>query len=582
MSLRGSVILIALFYAAAQLLVLPAHGWVTGDQGSKYLQARAFAEHGPLQPAIDVRARDIDPEYRRQEPKLKNRRGRLVSEFLWLLPLVTAPFVRVLGLRGLYVVPALSVIAIFLAVAALGRRIGDRRDLRIAWIVLLVTPVAVYGLELWEHAPAVACVMAAAVLVYPDGTTGRRMTLRFVAAGAAIAAGALFREEVIAALAALPIARAVAMPRDRVRASIAAGFWTAIGASIVFAAAVPVNQMIYGSALPMHMTQDAWEVATATPYMDIRRDVVVQLLLPQSHVALFLVSAIAGLAASLTQAWRNRGRTTRLDDPASRALAAILHAAAIVILAIDVALPMWRLAHGVRPYYAYRVTSAAHTWPFLLAMLYWPWIATGPQRTAARFLIAAGLLFVVGTILIVPAPGGSQWSPRFLLAAAPLLAIVAAAVALPAADVASRLPRGTAWMVRVILVASLLMQLTGLYWAQRAKARTARLTSWVASRTAPGDVLISNVFWFPEVTATLAPSRRMLFSWQSADVPAMAAMAVAHGFRRFGVVTSLPLTGYEAPPTLDVPGAPCRFVRGQTIGLDELGLLLSRYACEGS
>jgi hypothetical protein len=73
----------------------------------------------------------------------------------------------------------------------------------------------------------------------------------------------------------------------------------------------------------------------------------------------------------------------------------------------------------------------------------------------------------------------------------------------------------------------------------------------------------------------------MLFSWSAADVPAMAAMAVDHGFRRFGIVTSVPLTGYEAPPTLDVPGAPCRFVRGTPIGLDDQGLVLSRYSCEG-
>ena len=92
MSLRASALLIAAFCAAMQWLVLPPDGFVTGDQGSKFLQARAFADQGPLNPSIEVMSRDIDPEYRRQEPKLKNRRGRLVSEFLWLLPLLTAPF----------------------------------------------------------------------------------------------------------------------------------------------------------------------------------------------------------------------------------------------------------------------------------------------------------------------------------------------------------------------------------------------------------------------------------------------------------------------------------------------------------
>jgi len=118
------MLLIAAFFVAMQL-ALPSDGFVTGDQGSKFVQARAFADHGPLNPSIDVLARDIDPEYRRQEPNLKNRRGRLVSEFLWLLPLLTAPFLWLVGQHGLYIVPA--------------------------WIVILVTPLAAYGLELWDR-----------------------------------------------------------------------------------------------------------------------------------------------------------------------------------------------------------------------------------------------------------------------------------------------------------------------------------------------------------------------------------------------------------------------------------------------
>src|SRR6516165_9563181 len=174
MSSRGSLIVIALFFGALQVLVLPSDGFVTGDQGSKFLQARAFAENGPLNPSIDVQLRDIDPQYLRQEPKLKERRGRLVSEFLWLLPLVSAPFVRILGMRGLYVVPTLSVVAIFLAASALGRRIGDDR-----------------------------------------GEGGDEGSLKFAAGGAAIAIGTLFREEAIVALPALLAARSTGMNRDR-------------------------------------------------------------------------------------------------------------------------------------------------------------------------------------------------------------------------------------------------------------------------------------------------------------------------------------------------------------------------------
>jgi hypothetical protein len=344
----------------------------------------------------------------------------------------------------------------------------------------------------------------------------------------------------------------------------------------------------------MHVTQDAWDVAKNTPYLQVRREIVVDLFLPASHAALFVAAAIAGLAASLAE-WGRR----RAGRPSSRALLTAVHASVLVILFIGVALPLWRLAAGVRPHDAYRVTSAAHTWPFVLAVLYWPWVAGEASRPAARYLLASALLLLLGTAIVVPTSGGSQWGPRFFMAGAPLIALVAAAAARPPlpgfrlrgrrsggeggrAEGPARVVPAIAWMTRAVLVASLLMQATGVVWLQRAKGRNARLTHWVANRTADGEVLITDLFWFHEVTATLAPTRRTLFSWSAGDLPDMAAMAVSRGIPRFSVVTATFLTGFEAPPVLDVPGAPCRFVRARVIPLDELGLLLHRYACGGS
>jgi hypothetical protein len=588
MSVRRSLILLGMFFLGAQMLVLPADGFVTGDQGSKFLQARAFADHGPLEPGIDVRSRDIDPEYHRQEPKLKNRRGRLVSEFLWLLPLLCAPFVRLFGMHGLYVVPAVSALVAFATAAALGRRMGDSSGSWTAWIALAATPVLLYGLELWEHTPAAACVLIAALWLAPeraaDAAEGgaRSAKWRFAGAGAAIAAGALFREEVVVALPALLLARAFARDRDRIADLVAAGWWTGLGAALVLAASVPVNLMIYGAPLPMHMTQDAWAVAKSTPYLQVRRDIVVDLLLPASHAWLFVTAVAAAAVASLLEG-RRRVPDSPVLDRTSRTLLAIVHLSIAVALAIAVALPLARLAQGVRGHDAYRVTSAAHTWTVALALCYWPWVATAAQRPMARYLVSSAVLLFLGTAVLVPTSGGAQWSPRFMLAVAPLLAIAAAVALRPAMPRTRGASRGgaagMAWMARVVLGASLVMQASGLIWLQRAKAEHAELTHWLAARTLDGDVLISDLFWFPEVTATLAPSRRMLFSWSSADFPSMAGMADAHGLGRFGIVTS-PLTGYDAPEVLDVPGARCRYRRGQRIGLDTLGLALNRYGCE--
>jgi hypothetical protein len=334
-------------------------------------------------------------------------------------------------------------------------------------------------------------------------------------------------------------------------------------------------------------------VAKNTPYLQVRRDVIVDLLLPGSHTVLFLAAAAAGLGASLAQ-WRRRA-IGQMGDELSTRLLAVVHGCIAVMFMIAVVLPLWSMVQTGQVQGPYRATSAVHTWPFALAILYLPWLDQA-VRPMAKFLIVAALLLLVGSALVIPTSGGGQWSPRFLLAVAPLLAVVAAACVPAFAPAALRpasatpLRRGrrellhprTAipWTAAAILIGSVVMQATGVALFHRAKTRHAELTGWVANRTSPGYVLITDVFWFHEVTATLTPARRTLFSWSSADVPALAALAASHGIERFGVVSSVPLTGYDPPPVLDVPGAPCRFVRGQRIGLDPNGLTLSRYACE--
>jgi hypothetical protein len=188
------------------------------------------------------------------------------------------------------------------------------------------------------------------------------------------------------------------------------------------------------------------------------------------------------------------------------------------------------------------------------------------------------MLLTIGTFMVVPTDGGSQWSPRFFLAAAPLLAIVAGAAMLrPGGSMRTNLASSYRPFAAIVFLASMVMQATGVGWVMSGKAHSARLTAWIARETAPGDVLISNVYWFPQVTATMAPTRRMLFSWTPGQMPAMAERVAAHGLRVFRIVTSQRLTGYEAPPVMDLPGAPCLFTRGQPIAVAEL--LISRYSC---
>jgi len=78
------------------------------------------------------------------------------------------------------------------------------------------------------------------------------------------------------------------------------------------------------------------------------------------------------------------------------------------MMTIAVVLPISAMAsEGVRRD-AYRITSAAHTWTVVFALLYWPWFRAGVHRETARFLIASGVLMVAGAFVISPTDGGSQ------------------------------------------------------------------------------------------------------------------------------------------------------------------------------
>ena len=575
MRLVATAILVLLFFAVMQIFVLPPDGFMCGDQGSKYLQTLAFAEQGPLDPGIRVRSHDIDPEGKYREPQLIESRGRLLTIFMWLLPLAGAPMLALFGMRGLYVVPALSALVVFWCAARLGRRPDDRDGAITGLLVLLVTPIVFYGLELWEHAPAAACVMIAAVLLKPDegsedsrtvdGRAGGLGPWRCFAAGVAVMCGFLFREEAAVALPALLLGRAMSRDRDRLRDLVQASLWCLLGVLAVFVASTPMNLMMYGTPLPTHLTEEAVKSTQTSPYLTVRRDVVSMLFMPAENRLLYAVALIAGVAASIYA----------LARTASRAALAVVHTAVLVLLALAVGVPLWRLAHGIVQFNAYAVGSSAHTWVFVLALLYSPWLLADDQTRIARYLIVSGILTVLLTAAIVPSTGGAQWSPRYFLLATPLLAVPAVQTGRSRSA-----RRASALFARASLAASFVMLVFGIAYLEGAKNLFAGVTHSVARLTRDGDIIITDVFWVPEVASTLAPSRRMLFSWDLGNAAQMAAPGVRAGVERFSLVTYALLTNHTAPDTLEVPGAKCLYVRGEhQLGLGVPGLVLSRYSC---
>ena len=484
---------LVLFYAVLQTFVLPPEGFLTGDQGPKYLQASAFARQGLLSPDIPVLSRDIDLDLEFQDPILHRRGDRLVSAFSWLLPMLTAPFVRLLGVRGMYAIPALSVLVIFFAARNLGRKLGLGSGLWSAWTAVAATPMLFFGAELWEHAPAAACVMLAANWLAPasrpddGGVSAGRLPRpsasarvraeagKLVGAGAACGLAALFREEAGLALPALLLARRGA-GMMRVTALAFAG------AAAMFLASVPLNLAIYGSPLPLHLSS---EVEKTHSYLTTRAEAIRDMILPAPGAALFVVAIALAIGAILL---------TRKREAVVRVTTA--HAAVGLVLAAMVAVPMWRLVTGVpAPFAGFTMSSAAHTWIVALALIYYAALpGNGSVRTGlAPYVLWGAVLLILGTLAIVPSAGGAQWSPRYIASAAPLLAVLAVAPLWTARALPGTLGRQVTLAVSAILALSLVVQLEGPAALRGAKRLNAGVAARTAEATAPGDVVITVV-----------------------------------------------------------------------------------------
>jgi xanthine/CO dehydrogenase XdhC/CoxF family maturation factor len=110
--------------------------------------------------------------------------------------------------------------------------------------------------------------------------------------------------------------------------------------------------------------------------------------------------------------------------------------------------------------------------------------------------------------------------------------------------------RETRVLATAAIAASLAVQIYGLTHLRYHKRVNAQITRITAATTRPGDIIVSDLYWFPQVTVTLYPTRRLLFAPSRAEIDPIAARAAEAGFREMWVVAVPPLTGYTPPPAL--------------------------------
>jgi hypothetical protein len=385
-----------------------------------------------------------------------------------VFPAISAPFIAMFGIRGAYLLPAIAFVVLLPMLNAMRRHAApDTSFAALAWIALAANPLLFYSLEYWEHAPAVALFVGSTALALIGSDRARAEYL--VASGVLGGLSVLLRPEAVWYLTGLVL---IIDRRQWI------GFGCGAAAILVpFAAA---NVLHSGTPLGPHAS------ANLAPLL---RDNFLAARWQRLDAWLWPHSAVATVGFALIAiAWIARRFNVELR---TRQIIALFGAAAISVLAAERLIPRESLWQG-----------------FPIALLALVPTATLAARTRHLYVLAG--LTVAGIVVTSTHDGGAQWGARFLLVTAPPLIILAARGATDAAC-EGRWRRLRVALVALVLIAGLATSRAAYRELRGSKREYQRIVSATASLTSPASVILTNVWWFDSVTASLYGSREFLY-----------------------------------------------------------------------
>lgn len=447
---------------------LPPDGFFSGDSGLKLIAALNAIDH-PLNPfALDL-------------PEIAGRPVRHVDTMVAvhgdhghviqspLFPVVSAPLIASLGLRGAYVLPAMAFIVVMPLLNVMRRHAAPRTSIGVlACIAVGANPLLFYSLEFWEHAPAVALAAASSALALAGIDRGRPAPW-IVASGVVGGLSVLLRPEAIWYVGSL---------------GLVLGFrwWAAFGAGAA-AILLPFALANYAHAGTILGTHASASLSPLTDgYLAARWQRIDAWFGPHSAAAMVAVALVAA-------AWLAAVMKVEL---AKRQVIALAGVALLSVLAARQELPRESLWQG-----------------FPLALL--ALIPTSTSAGRVRWLYIIAAVSTVGIVLTAAHDGGAQWGPRFLLVTAPVVIVLAAHGASDALNPGyGRVLR--IGIVALILIAGLATSRAAYRELRGSKRYYARIASAAAAVTSPGEVLLSNVWWFDQIAAPLYRTRTFLYA----------------------------------------------------------------------
>lgn len=401
----AAVTLSAVGLASAACVLARHRAFWSADSALRYVQVEALIRQGYRRGSVPYPARRLDP--RGEHLPFSRwfmvwRGGEVYIVYPPYFPALASLPYRVLGVPGLFALPVAGVVATLWGTARFACGVPAPWPV-LAVLAVLGTPLTVYGLLFWDHAPMVALTTGAAAFALAGGVRGSPWSAFL--AGALAGLGLWVRTEAYLFMGALLLATWRTFGRRTAA-------WVAIGSLLPAVAVWALNGTLFGHPLGLkgevavggRVAEVASAQREAWAWLRGRLLVAYDLLASTgqtetqgSDLRILPSLAVAGtvLGGSALLAWGARSR-----DPI-RTVAG----AALAVLG-----PVWLAVRG-QP-----MTGLLPTMPLVAGVP----LATGVSASEVRFPLRTALLYT-GAVMLTASVGGLQWGPRYLLPAVPLL-----------------------------------------------------------------------------------------------------------------------------------------------------------------
>jgi hypothetical protein len=198
-----AVILVGILYSFYLLQRTPEGLFLSGDGGVKYLLAQQLAS-GKFQFDLDLPVQSWAAEiwqagfYPFKPPFAYEILDKYYITFPFTFPMATAPFYRLFGFRGLYLLPLVSTWLLWISFYRVCQKLTFGKWVTSAILIALIfaSPLTIYSAAYWEHTLAIA--LAFGGMSFWFGKRFSELTnLELILSGSLIGLSVWFREELL-------------------------------------------------------------------------------------------------------------------------------------------------------------------------------------------------------------------------------------------------------------------------------------------------------------------------------------------------------------------------------------------------